>query len=155
MADFDLYDRPLVWIPVKFPGLSQPDGDEVAVAIMHEVELQVEILDREQFAEWMQLLEADAENAGTVDRQAENRSVTMIVKGWRKVKARGRTVEFNEENLRRLLAWPNFVTALGTSYMKAWQGQAETRLGNSASSPAGGRAGEATGATTAAETPTS
>jgi hypothetical protein len=152
MSDFDLLDRPLVWFPCKFPGLAQPDGDEVAVPVEHEVELQGEILDREEYGKWLDRLTIDGTNLAVVDAATELTLFKDVIKNWRRVRAGGRTVEFNDENIRRLLAWPNFLASFGQAYVNAWRGQVETRSGNSAGSPADGRAGAATSATTPAET---
>lgn len=140
MSDtFDLLDRPLVFIPVRWSGL-KPADDGTAEVVEHLVEIQVDILDKDEIAEWLKL------SNGTVDEDKQREHALnvfrTVAKGWRKIKAKGRAVEFDDENIYRLLRWPGFDTAFSTAYWEAWQGRTETREKNSASSPADGRADE-------------
>lgn len=48
---FDLLDRPLVYIPVKWAGVAADENGE-AVAVEHSIKLQVELLDSVESAEW-------------------------------------------------------------------------------------------------------
>jgi hypothetical protein len=48
---FDLLDRPLVYIPVKWAGVVADDNGD-AVATEHEVSIQVEMLDEEEIVAW-------------------------------------------------------------------------------------------------------
>jgi len=55
---FDLLDRPLVFIPVRWKGIGA-DENGVAILIDHEVEIRVEMLDDKQFLDWSRLMSAD------------------------------------------------------------------------------------------------
>lgn len=138
MADFDLTALPLLWIAVRWPGLAQKDEAATAEVVEHELQIQVQILDRPEFQAWMRAVEADAENP-TVDGAGELAIFKTVARNWRKVKG---TPDFNDENVGRLLRFPGFVPAFATAYMAAWQGRAELREGNSDGSPSGGRAGD-------------
>jgi hypothetical protein len=154
---FDLLNRPLVFIPVTWAGLGEA-GDGAAVEIEHSIDVQIELLDRDEFQAWLERSGEDVENP--VERAAhELATFREVAKGWRKIKANGRTPEFNDENVARLLRFPGFVSAFGAAYLKAWRGKVEVREGNSGGSPANGLAGEPTDATrkdatSAAEVPT-
>lgn len=134
---FDLLDRPLVWIPVTWPGLAPSDVEgEVAKVVEHRVDIQVEILPRDEL-ERMFYPKGDAEPVDDFD------AFKRIAQGWRKLVAHGRPVEFTDDNIRLLLNVSGFPTALQTHYLKACAGKVETREGNSDASPSDGRAGEA------------
>lgn len=148
---FDLLDRPLVWIGVAWPGLVQKDETGVAEVTEHRVELQVEILDRSDYAKWLDDGEKQARDDG-VDEEAELALVLQVTRAWRKVVANGTPIAFSPDNLARLLRAPGFIPAFSIAYGNAWAGKAETREGNSASSPAHGRADAATAATETAAT---
>lgn len=129
---FDLVDRPSVWIAVKWPGLIRgPDEDGLAVSTEFEIEIEIDLVDRDEVAK----LFVDG-----LDRDAEVDLFKRVVHGWRKFKIAGKQAEFNDENIRKLLAVPMFATGFETSYLKAWQGKAETREKNSSRSPDNGRA---------------
>jgi len=139
---FDLLDRPLVWIPVKFRGLKQEDESGLAVSVEYEVEVQVEIVDRDEFRRLFQ----PEEGTPKLDEMA---IATRVVHGWRKVRAGGRPLDFNSDNLAKMLRVPNFALALELAYLEAFQGKAKVREGNSEGSQPGGRADEqATGTST-------
>lgn len=149
---FDLLDRPLVFIPVKWAGIGKTD-DGGAIRVDHVVDIQVELLDRDEFSDWIIEANKDVERE---DRAAhELATIKKVAKGWRKIKAGGRDVAWNDENLAKLLLWPGFVTAFGEAYMTAWRGELETRTGNSDGSPGIGLAGEPTDVTAKGETPSS
>ena len=70
---FDLLDRPLVFWPVKWPGISADEKGD-AVAVTHEVQLQIEILDDDEAREWSVTGGADPfpdERAALADRISE------------------------------------------------------------------------------------
>lgn len=144
---FDLLEKPLVWISVKFPGLAQEaEGEGTATLVEHRIELCVEIVPRDEFrALFLNNLEAKGEPAAEID------VFKRVVSGWRKIVADRKPVPFTDDNIVRLLNVPGFATAFGTAYLQAWQGQVETREGNSDSLPAGGQADAQAGATAAAE----
>jgi len=146
---YDLLDRPLVFIPVEWPGLIATE-DGGAISTTHRVEIQVEILDRDEFTAWaakgLLTPEGDARVAHELEVFRE------VAKGWRKIKSAGRTPEFSDDNILALLRKPGFVSAFGPAYLKAFAGQVEVRTGNSAGSPEHGPAGEPTDETSKAET---
>jgi len=151
---FDLLDRPLIFIPVEWPGLIANDAGD-AVPTTHSLEVQIELLDRAEFTEWMKegSTEAD-EELSQADKIARERSTfRRVAKGWRKIKANGRVPEFSDENIERLLMFPGFNNAFGTAYIAAWSGKVATREGNSAGSPVNGPGGEPTDATKTDTTP--
>lgn len=150
---FDLLDRPLHWITVKWAALLPPEEEGgLSVPGHHEVELRVELLDRTEFAWRFAIIPEDFEDEippqcadpddptkwgpapSTLD------SFLRIVKDWRKISAAGKTVELNEANARILLASPGFVSGFGETYTRAMGGIAEIREKNSDGSPTDGRA---------------
>lgn len=142
---FDLLARPLIYITVAWPGLIE-DEQGNAREVEHSIDLQVELLDRLEFIEWINRESPDLTNrdAGIAFEVERLRSV---VKGWRDVKAGNRAAEFNDENVRRLVLVPGFTDAFTGAYGQAMLGKAKTREGNSAGSPANGPADEPTAAT--------
>jgi len=150
---FDLLDRPLFYLPVKWPGVV-PGDDGGATLTEHMVEIQVELLDREEFNAWMIEGSKDVEDMTAEERQAhELTTIKGVAKGWRKIKANGRNPDFSDENIAKLLGFPGFVSAFGEAYMNAWNAKIEIRSGNSEGSPANGQADGPTGATSKAATP--
>jgi len=143
MADFDLLALPLLWIPIQWAGLSQAEEAGVAVPITHEVEIQVKILDRDQFSAWLKKCLEDSQNPD-VDAKVEREIFRTVACNWRKIKG---SPEFSDDNIDKLLRWPGFIVAFADAYREAWHGRAKVREGNSASSPSAGRAEEAQGAT--------
>lgn len=142
---FDLLDRPLVYVPIKWPGVGQSD-DGAAVAVEHMVEVQVELLDRDEFADW--IVDANRDIEDKADRSAhELATFKRVAKGWRKVRMSNRAAPFDDGNIATLLRFPGFVTAFGTTYMDTWRGEVAIREGNSEGSPATGPEGGPTDAT--------
>jgi hypothetical protein len=148
---FDLSDRPLVWIPVKWTTLRKPepdpapkgrrkkpadDGEEpLAIETEVSVELEVELLDRDQIPKLLgDLLEDDkGETDDTTElseRERELRRFMRVVKNWRKLKNGPQSVPFNEDNARLLLAVPGFISSFETAYLGACAGKADIRRGN-------------------------
>jgi hypothetical protein len=142
---FDLLSRPLVFIPVEWPGLIE-GADGAGVPTTHTVDMQVEILEREELQAWIDLSKKDASN-GRLDLAAELEIVKTVAKGWRKIKANNATPVFNDENLLKLIRWPGFIEAFTSAYFDAWNGRVKAREGNSEGSPANGRPDEPTAAT--------
>lgn len=139
---FDLLDRPLVFIPVKWAGLKQ-GADGTAEATEHVIEVQVEILDLKAVNDWL------ARGGKTFDNPAEQEAheiatFRVVAKNWRKIK---NDPVFTDENIGKLLIWPGFAGAFGEAYLEAWNARVETREGNSDGSLANGPAGEPTDAT--------
>lgn len=147
---YDLTDRPLVFIPVDWPGLAVNDDGE-AVEVANSVRLQVEILDRIEFDAW---LHSEApEGSSEEDKVAfEVARLRKVVKGWRDVKMSGRIADFEDKNIRILLLVPGFPEAFWKAYADAWTGKVKVREGNSVGSPVSGREGEPTAETTKAKT---
>lgn len=145
---FDLLDRPLVWIPVKWPGLIQKEESAVAEAVEHEVEIQVEILDRDEMESWGErgskgpvIPEGTAPEAAKALQAADGLAIFKeVAKAWRKIGAGGKSLAFNDENIAKLLRVQGFGAAFGQAYVDAWNGRIATRSGNSEGSPKPGRA---------------
>jgi len=147
---FDLLSRPLVFIPVKWPGIAEGENGE-AIEIEHEIDVQVEILDRVEFDKWIDLNRKDADTKD-VDPAAELEIFKIVAKGWRRIKLNGSAVQFTDDNIARLLAFPGFVSAFGLEYMEVWAGRVKVREGNSDGSSANGQADEPTDETRPAKT---
>lgn len=144
---FDLLDRPLVFIPVKWPGLAQgPDGS--AVPIEHVVDIQVEILDQVAVNEWL-VKGSKTQTAPAKQRAHEIDTFRSVAKNWRGLK---NSPVFDDDNIAKLLVWPGFADAFGVAYLNAWNAKVETREGNSVGSPANGPAGGPTDETPKGET---
>lgn len=147
---FDLVDRPLHWITVKWPGIAQGDDESAdSVPTMHEVGLRVEILDRDE-------VQAVFPGAFGLETEAppEAESFKRIVKEWRKVVAKGRPVPMNDDNVALMLKVPMFASAFTAAYLSAMGGVVEIREGNSPASPPGGRADGQKAGTKASSTAT-
>ncbi len=140
---FDLTDRPLVCVPVKWQVL-RPSEKEGETAVEHEVsiEIEVEIKDRDELVELTsEMFGLSAEKAKEIEdlppeeiversRKLEVEQFMSIVRNWRKFKAGGKPVDFTPENVRKLLSVPGFLTAFQTAYFNACAGKVETRKGN-------------------------
>lgn len=142
---FDLLDRPLHWIPVKWPALVPAKKDsELSVAGEVEIELRVEIVDVDEakklFPELFGVKDAEGPDDFDIFKK--------VVREWRKIKSNGRAVPMTDDNIRLLLKTPCFASAFGRSYVAALAGQKEVRSGNSNASPSGGRGEAAKSATT-------
>lgn len=133
---FDLTDRPKVWIEVRWPGLAPNAIDGKAETVEHVVEVEVEFIDRD---EMLSLFTADGNGILRTSPDAMQRVCT----GWRKLLDKGKPLDFNPENMRRMLNFPGFDAAFSLAYLAAWSGKTETREGNSDDLPPGGQAGEA------------
>jgi hypothetical protein len=142
---FDLSDRPLVWIPIKWTALKRPDDDPAGLAIEAEFtfDCEVEVLDRDELVKLFGDdlgLEREAGEARAGDQAGDNPPPTKrelevarflkVVKAWRKVKDGGRDLELNAENVGRVLARPAVVSAFETAYLAACAGKADIRRGN-------------------------
>lgn len=133
---FDLLDRPLHWIPVKWKSLVAPEKEsDLSVEGEHEIELRVELVDREEAKAFFPGLFGE----DTADAPEGFDVFKRVVKEWRKIKANGRSVPLNDDNIRLLLNVPCFEAAFAVAYVTALAGQAEVREGNSSASPSGGR----------------
>lgn len=141
---FDILDRPLHWIPVKWPGLAQGDSeDALSKPTEHEIELRVELVDREEIQTLFPAL-FGKDTAPPTDMELFKR----VVKGWRKIKANGRVPDFSDENIALLLKAPLFAPNFSTAYLDAMGGQTAIREGNSGGLPSGGQADAPNTATT-------
>ncbi|MBA2718523.1 MAG: hypothetical protein H0U52_04640 [Chloroflexi bacterium] len=133
---FDLLDRPLHWITVKWPGLAQGENEsELSQPAEHKVELRVELLDREEVQRYF-----PAAFDLPDDPPAELETFKRVVKEWRKVVSGGRAVPMNDENIAILLKAPMLGAAFTEAYLKAIGGRVEVREKNSQGSPSNGRA---------------
>ena len=144
---FDLLEKPLIYIPVKWPGLKADDNGD-AVAVEHTVDVQIELLDVDPLNDWIAAGGALADDADAAARADHARSTfKAVAKEWRGVVANGKSLPFTDGNIDKLLQVPGFADAFGNAYLKAWSGKAELREGNSAGSPANGPAVEPSDAT--------
>lgn len=136
---FDLADRPLVFIPVKWAVLKPGEGED-AIAVESEavIEVEVELKDRDELLTLFddKFGEVSGEDGAVVEgkrltgRELEVKRIMAIVRRWRKVMNGNKPLEFNEENLRKLLAVPGFATAFENAYLAACAGRVEIRKGN-------------------------
>lgn len=153
---FDLLDRPLHWIPVKWPALIVPENaDDVSTPGEYEIDLRVELLDRPEaiwrfhalFDPGPELLKEVEEQFGDTPPDAFD-TFKRVVQAWRKIKANGRKVEMTDENIKLLLKTPMFEAAFAVAYVMALGGQSKVREGNSSGLPSGGQEDSAKPATT-------
>lgn len=144
---FDLLDRPLHWIGVKWPALVTQKKDKRAEPGEHEIELRVQLIDREEviwrFPSLFPLDDVESEMRKGVEARGPSPSAfdtfKSLVSDWRKLKADGRKPELNDANIKLLLAVPMFEAAFAIAYLSAVGGRVQAREGNSAASPSGGR----------------
>lgn len=148
---FDLADRSLVWIPIKWTVLRPPESgegeDPLAAEVEVSIEVEVELLDRDELVKFFgdelgieredgEKREGDLEENAPADatpptrRELEVRRFSRLVKNWRKFKNRGESVPFNAENVAKLLAVPGVVSAFEAAYLAACAGKADIRRGN-------------------------
>ncbi len=138
---FDLLDRPLHWIPVKWPILKPPveEGD-ISTPGEAEVELQVEIVDRaEVMALFPNFFADDEVDKVKPDPERELEIFNRLVRDWRKIKSSGKVVEMNDANVKLLLSVPMFGAAFANAYLTAIGGSVAIREGNSDASGPDGR----------------
>ena len=137
---FDLADRALVWIPVKW-GMLKPSDKPDGIAVEHEVsiELEVEVKDRDELvALTAEMFGSDVDESDDMTPEqiaAKSRVKALsqfmsIVQSWRKFKNGGKEVEFTADNARKLLAVPGFLNGFQQAYFNACAGKIETRKGN-------------------------
>lgn len=142
---FDLAERPLVWIPVKWPVLKPTGKAGLAKEHTAHIEIEIELLDRDdlidlfdhRFSESDDVEqdesvedEQDEKVARIASRDREVARFKRVVKQWRLVADAGKALELNDENIRRMLGVPGFVTAFEAAYLTACAGKAEVRRGN-------------------------
>lgn len=149
---FDLSDRPLVWIPVKWAALKPGTGTKkLATEGEHLIEVEVELLERDDvvkvFNDYMSdelvaLAERNSDEAetrgdeiaakleGLTGRTLEVNRFLSLVRSWRKVVDQGQAVELNEKNVRKLMQSPGFATAFEAAYLAGIAGKLKTRSGN-------------------------
>jgi hypothetical protein len=152
---FDLLDKPLHWISVKWPALLAPEDDSnLSQPGEHEVELRVELVDREE-AIWRlpALFGEDDKPRGKPPEICASKdnpeewgpsptsfdTFKRVVHSWRKISAKGRKVEMTDDNIRLLLSAPMFEAAFAIAYVSALGGRTQVREGNSGGSASGGR----------------
>jgi hypothetical protein len=139
---FDLADKRLVWIPIKWPGV-KPGANEgdVAQNTTHQIECQVELVDADRLKE----LFPKGENLGATSEKVFD-AFKALVHDWRGVKIGTTSAPMTDENIRKILRVPMFASGFEGSYVDAWTGQLEEREKNSGDSSADGQAGEASAA---------
>lgn len=154
--DFDLQTKRLVWIEVTWDAL-ESRGDELAEVVQRTIELQVELVDLDEFGRlFISPLDDDgnprpgAVPEATPERIAEWQKMNdtdralAVVKDWRRVRSGGKVVPYSDEGMRHMMRIPNFPPALFlNAYPRAYAGMKDTRRGNSKSSPADGQASDA------------
>lgn len=136
---FDLADKPLVWIPVKWPGVAG-DGENLASNVTHEIECQVELVDTQGLV--LIMADYDAELDPEAKAKEELARFRKLVHDWRKVKMGRTSAPMTDENILRMLRVPNFSAGFERSYIAAWSGRLEEREKNLSSSSSDGRADE-------------
>jgi len=145
---FELVDRPRLWILVTWPGLAPGEGDAVAKPIEHEIEVLVELIDKEEFRTIYGLADdGTPTGAGWDGFDACKR----LMSNWRKVTEKGAPVPFTEARLEMLCRVPGFTSGFANAYSLAVNGQTLAREGNSDDLQAGGQADGLAGETSAAE----
>lgn len=135
---FDIADRPLVFIPIKWTVLRPGEGDDAnAVEVDAIVEVEVEVKDRDELLILFDDYFGEPENGEVkIDEQRlsgralELKRFMALVSRWRKVVAGGKPLELNEDNARKMLLVPGFATAFEASYLAACAGKSEIRKGN-------------------------
>lgn len=136
---FKIVSQRLTWVKVQWPALAE-DGSPIE----NTVELQIELVNRDDL---VAQIEASRMSGSTVDYDFAAR----VTKDWRGVgDEQGNKLAFSADNFAKLYQAPGFAAAHGERYLKAWNGIADTREGNSEGSPAVGQSGES-----AAQTPAS
>lgn len=146
--DFDLSATRRAWIPVKWPGLIQRQGEDLATSVEFEVQLEIEIVDTDEIkALFPHLFGLDDAIKPTEDAIFER-----LVKNWR-VKNKGRDAPFTAANKAKLVRTPMFGNSFANSYIAAVGGVTAIREGNSESSQAGGRADDQSAGTTTQSSP--
>jgi hypothetical protein len=150
---FDLADKRLAWMPVKWPGFVSR-GDEPGEVVDYEAVFQVELVDIDRFQflfmnpinddgekhAWATDEAFEAWKKGEVDDKFRGRE---LVNNWRGIASGGTSVAYTPDNMNRLMGKPNFAVAFFTEYTKAYRAIKETRSGNSDASPETGSTGEA------------
>jgi hypothetical protein len=139
---FDVLDRPLLWIPVRWPGLKPGgDGTGLAEAVENEIEVCVELKEKDDVKPLF-----DPEEGEALEKLD---AFMTFATGWRKIIAGGQQLEFSRENADLLIrSQLPFFDAFTFAYLEACLGRVEIREGNSDASPAGGRAAGAAKPTT-------
>jgi hypothetical protein len=129
VGGYDIAEKRLVWIPVRWPGVQAPDGNgALAENVTHEIECQVELVDEE---------EVKAVFGGDL---SDLEKFKRVVHDWRGVRMDRTSAPMTDGNISRILAVPMFKKGLEVSYLEAWSGQLRTREKNSESSSDDGRA---------------
>lgn len=137
---FDLSDRPLVWVPVKWSVL-RPGRGAKATAIPTDVtiKVEVELLDREQLAEFYPEIVGESlpvvedetpQEARTRHMDAEVSRFMRVVNAWSGVKNGTADVELSEDVVRQMMLRPGFSIAFDKAFIAACAGKLETRRGN-------------------------
>lgn len=109
----------------------KPQGDGLAKPIEFEIELLVELVDRERLRTMFPGSDVLDELTDQERRDREVEGFLELVKDWRKVADKGAPLRYDEENAKKLLGVPMFAGGFESSYLAAWTGQAEIREGNS------------------------
>jgi hypothetical protein len=130
---FDLATKRTAWIEVKFRGLKS-EGDALGVPFEHIIDMEVELIDREEFNRLFIMPDEVEEPEAFAAYQAITNleKITRVAINWRKIKFGGNPADFSEENLARMLNVPNFINgfnlAYGTKAARARMGDREARV---------------------------
>lgn len=136
---FDLSDRPLVWLPIKWTVVRPGEGeDALAVEVEAAVEVEVELKTRDELLAMFEEKFSDEEGVESAEvggerlkgRELEAKRFETVVKRWRKVVDGGKPLELNKDNIRRMLGVPGFASAFETAYLAACAGKVDIRRGN-------------------------
>lgn len=147
---FDLLDRPLVWIPVTWPALLQPENaSDLAQPGEHTVELRVELVDSEEVIKLFPAMFPSRDEAAALAADEDPQSWAFkafkkVVKEWRGLSSGGKaSPPMSDKNIRLILKAPLFIAGFASAYLKAMGGRTEVREKNSVGSLSDGRADEA------------
>lgn len=130
---FDLAEKRLAWIPIRWGGIQPGEGEGLATNTIHEIECQVELV---TFARMREIFTPEEGQPVLSDVE----KFKAVVQDWRKVKMGSVSAPMVDENIDKLLQVPMFPAGFEKSYLDAWTGQLEEREKNSESSSSDGRA---------------
>lgn len=133
---FDLSERPTVWIPVEWTQLKPGENDGLAVESKVEIEILIELLDRDELIKLfgpdfgIDPEEGDepTEKKSKFEQQVDR--FMAVVSDWRKFKNKGENVTFGRDMAEKILKVPGFAPAFVTAYLSACGGKADIRKGN-------------------------
>lgn len=137
---FDLSDRPLVLIPVKWAVL-RPGRGKGATAVPQDItiKVEVELKDRDELVElfpeyldggWPIVEDEAPEETRARTLNLEVDRFMKLVQSWSGVVDNGSPVEISPEVVAAMMKRPGFSQAFDKAYFAACAGKLETRKGN-------------------------